>query len=236
MGDLVAGLRPPPRISRGPALDGEARREPGRADAALLQNVEDARRSAAAPNSPRDSGVGVVRPRAMKPDWVSKSKVRQTMWRGKMLIPMRHGRDSMRSGIECYVLPPSTTAWPRTVGIILNGATGRIGSTQHLANALAPIRDEGGLAGRRRPHRAALDAGGAQRRATRRARAKARRRVHHRSRRGAGRSGLQVLLRRRGDPSAPGDAGKGDRGRQAHLFREAGGADASPRAARCCAR
>ena len=37
------------------------------------------------PNSPRDSGVGVVMPRAMKPDWVSKSKVRQTMWRGTAL-------------------------------------------------------------------------------------------------------------------------------------------------------
>ena len=35
-----------------------------------------------APNSPRDSDVGVVMPRAMKPDWVSKSKLRQTMWRG----------------------------------------------------------------------------------------------------------------------------------------------------------
>ncbi len=33
----------------------------------------------------------------------------------------------------------------RTIGIILHGATGRIGSTQHLQNALAPIRDEGGL-------------------------------------------------------------------------------------------
>jgi len=33
-----------------------------------------------------------------------------------------------------------------TIGIILNGATGRICSTQHIANALAPIRDEGGLA------------------------------------------------------------------------------------------
>src|SRR3954454_3582817 len=32
-----------------------------------------------------------------------------------------------------------------TIGIILNGATGRIASTQHLANALAPIRAEGGL-------------------------------------------------------------------------------------------
>jgi predicted dehydrogenase len=31
------------------------------------------------------------------------------------------------------------------IGIILNGATGRIGSTQHLANALTPIRTEGGL-------------------------------------------------------------------------------------------
>jgi predicted dehydrogenase len=34
----------------------------------------------------------------------------------------------------------------KVIGIILNGATGRIGSTQHLANALVPIRDEGGLA------------------------------------------------------------------------------------------
>jgi predicted dehydrogenase len=34
----------------------------------------------------------------------------------------------------------------RTVGIILNGATSRIGSTQHLKNALAPIRVAGGLA------------------------------------------------------------------------------------------
>ncbi len=33
----------------------------------------------------------------------------------------------------------------KIIGIIINGATGRIGSTQHLASALAPIRDEGGL-------------------------------------------------------------------------------------------
>jgi predicted dehydrogenase len=31
------------------------------------------------------------------------------------------------------------------IGIIVNGATGRIGSTQHLANALVPIRAEGGV-------------------------------------------------------------------------------------------
>jgi predicted dehydrogenase len=34
----------------------------------------------------------------------------------------------------------------KEVGIIVNGATGRIASTQHLANALVPIRAEGGLA------------------------------------------------------------------------------------------
>jgi predicted dehydrogenase len=34
----------------------------------------------------------------------------------------------------------------RTIGIILHGATGRIASTQHLRNALVPIRQEGGLA------------------------------------------------------------------------------------------
>jgi len=33
----------------------------------------------------------------------------------------------------------------RTIGIILNGATGRICSTQHLQNALVAMRDEGGL-------------------------------------------------------------------------------------------
>jgi predicted dehydrogenase len=33
----------------------------------------------------------------------------------------------------------------QTIGIIVHGATGRIGSTQHLANALLPIINEGGL-------------------------------------------------------------------------------------------
>src|SRR5690242_21900412 len=39
------------------------------------------RRAPTSPNSPRESAVGVVMPRAMRPDWVSKSKVRHTMWR-----------------------------------------------------------------------------------------------------------------------------------------------------------
>src|SRR5262245_36726745 len=34
----------------------------------------------------------------------------------------------------------------KTIGIIVNGATGRICSTQHLQNALVPIAREGGLA------------------------------------------------------------------------------------------
>ncbi len=34
----------------------------------------------------------------------------------------------------------------RDIGIIVNGATGRIGATQHLENALVPMRAEGGLA------------------------------------------------------------------------------------------
>jgi predicted dehydrogenase len=43
----------------------------------------------------------------------------------------------------------------KEIGIIVHGATGRIGATQHLANALAPIRAEGGLvsgANRIMPH------------------------------------------------------------------------------------
>src|SRR5262249_58193606 len=40
----------------------------------------------------------------------------------------------------------STQMAIRTIGIIVHGATGRIGATQHLKNALTPIRAEGGLA------------------------------------------------------------------------------------------
>jgi len=34
------------------------------------------------PNSPRETGVGVVNPRAVRPDHASKSNVAQTIWRG----------------------------------------------------------------------------------------------------------------------------------------------------------
>ena len=54
-----------------------------------------------------------------------------------ILAPARHDR---KAGGRVKVLAV------RDIGIIVNGATGRIASTQHLANALLPIRAEGGLA------------------------------------------------------------------------------------------
>ena len=93
----------------------------------------------------------------------------------------------------------------------------------------------GRAAGRRRPHRAAADAGRAQRREARRHRQELRRGMDHRPRQGAGRSGLHGVLRRRRDQPAAGRAGEGHRRRQAHLFREAGGAVGRPRGWSCCA-
>src|SRR5262249_2027172 len=68
----------------------------------------------------------------------------------------------MHAGAECCIKPtgmcssgdlPSPSATQRnctmatqTIGIIVNAPTGRIGSTQPLANALIPIIAEGGLA------------------------------------------------------------------------------------------
>ena len=54
-----------------------------------------------------------------------------------ILAPARHDR---KAGRRVKVLAVNE------IGIIVNGATGRIASTQHLANALLPIRAEGGLA------------------------------------------------------------------------------------------
>jgi predicted dehydrogenase len=53
-----------------------------------------------------------------------------------ILAPARHDR---KAGRRVKVLAV------KEIGIIVNGATGRIASTQHLANALLPIRAEGGL-------------------------------------------------------------------------------------------
>ena len=56
------------------------------------------RRAPVRPNSPRESGVGLVMPRAMKPDWVSKSNVRQTMWRGTVFSRGRTGERHYHNG------------------------------------------------------------------------------------------------------------------------------------------
>ena len=54
----------------------------------------------------------------------------------------------MRAALDCFApLAMTETSMPtQTLGIIVNGATGRICSTQHLKNSLIAIRDEGGLA------------------------------------------------------------------------------------------
>src|SRR4051812_3918264 len=109
------------------------------------------RPDAMAPNSPRDSGVGVVMPRAMKPDWVSKSKVRQTMWRGMISLGRneyntRHGDQNHRHYSE-----------RRDRSHLLNPARGECAGAD-------PRR--GRAAGGRRSHRAAADAGGTERRET----------------------------------------------------------------------
>ena len=84
-----------------------------------------------------------------------------------------------------------------TIGIILNGATGRICSTQHLANALVPIRDEGGLPAGDDRIVPRLMLVGAQRRQARRRRQELWRGMDHRPRRRSGRSGIPGVLRRR---------------------------------------
>jgi len=54
----------------------------------------------------------------------------------------------VRAALDCFApLAMTETSMPtQTLGIIVNGATGRICSTQHLKNSLIAIRDEGGLA------------------------------------------------------------------------------------------
>ena len=116
----------------------------------------------------------------------------------------------------------------QTIGIIVNGATGRIGSTQHLANALVPIIAEGGLAlgdDRLLPR---LLLAGRDGDAARRGR-----------KRTTARHGPPISTAALADPAYAifFDAAatqqrvavleQGDRRRQARLFREAGGADRS---------
>ena len=58
---------------------------PGMKNVALMRYFASSarmRRTPIAPNSPREIGVGDVRPQAIMPLMASKSKVRQAMWRG----------------------------------------------------------------------------------------------------------------------------------------------------------
>ena len=106
-------------------------------------------------------------------------------------------------GLTAAITTP--VGWPRhTIGIILNGATGRIGSHPARRQRAGADPRRRRAAGRRRPHRAAADAGRPQRREARGRRQEAQRRMDHRPRQGAGRSGLHDVLRRRRDPPARG--------------------------------
>ena len=111
----------------------------------------------------------------------------------------------------------------RRLGIIMHGVTGRMGTNQHLVRSILAIRADGGVrAAERRPRHARPDPRRPQRRQARGAGEAARRRaLDHRSRRRARRSEGRGLLRRRHDADAPGARPAGDRGRQAHLLREA---------------
>ena len=125
----------------------------------------------------------------------------------------------------------------KTIGIILNGATGRICSTQHSSQCAVADPRRGRAAGRRRPHRAAPAAGRPRCRSPRRRRA-----THGIA---DWTTDLDAAL---ADPTyaiffdaaathqRAARAHQGDRRRQAHLHREAGGAVRRRGAAPCCAR
>ena len=101
------------------------------------------------------------------------------MWRGTVVLPERgHGHDRHSIVCERAASPaPSSRrlglrAWrPQTIGIILNGATGRIGSTQHLAERTGPDPRRRRPCRRRRSRPAAPAAGRPRRRASRGGRA-----------------------------------------------------------------
>ena len=110
------------------------------------------------------------------------------------------------------------------LGIIMNGVTGRMGMNQHLIRSICAIREQGGVAltngDRVMPDpilvgRNADKLAGARQGARHRA-------LDHRPRRGAQGQERHVVLRRRDHAAARRAAAEGDRGRQAHLLREAG--------------
>ena len=121
---------------------------------------------------------------------------------------------------------------PKSLRIAINGVTGRMGYRQHLVRSILPIREQGGVdAGRR--HRGA----GRSRSWSAATRPSSRElaerhgvdRLDHRPGRGARRRRRRDLLRRPGDLRREAARSDGDRGRQAHLHREADRRDRSTR-------
>ena len=115
------------------------------ADAVGLANRARMRRAPMRPNSPRDNGVGVVMPRAMKPglgieiegqadDVAGHGDIRTVDTGSDRHSIVRPSADAMTPTSTPHGLRGHGRR--RTIGIIVNGATGRIASTQHLANAL----------------------------------------------------------------------------------------------------
>ena len=112
----------------------------------------------------------------------------------------------------------------RRLGIIMNGVTGRMGLNQHLVRSIVAIRRARRCGARqRRPRHARPDPGRPQCRQGGGDRAAIRRRaLDHRSVGRAGQRGRHRVLRFRHHADAHRPADAGDRGRQAHLLREAG--------------
>ena len=91
----------------------------------------------------------------------------------------------------------------RTIGIVMNGVTGRMGYRQHLVRSILAIREQGGVAladGSRVKLEPVLVGRNADKLAAHRRPARPRR-LHHRPRRGAGRRRQPDLLRRPGHPA-----------------------------------
>src|SRR5947208_2989375 len=110
-----------------------------------LRNRARMRGTATAPNSPRDTKLGVVRPRAMSPYIVSKSKVTQTRWRGiaqSFREPAGSAFDQQRD--NRLLVPPACDRAPGPRVPFRGSATGLCGcKTAPSGERLRPLKYEG---------------------------------------------------------------------------------------------
>ena len=111
----------------------------------------------------------------------------------------------------------------KSIGIIMNGVSGRMGYRQHLVRSILAIRDQGGVrAGDgERVQVEPLLVGRSEAKLAELARAPRHRRLHDRPRRRARRPALGDLRRLPRDQGARRGAAQGDRGGQGDLHREA---------------